>query len=320
MARCLVTGGAGFIGSHLTERLLARGDEVVVLDDLSTGREANLAAVADHPQLTFRRGSITDPIALHAALRDVETIYHMAAAVGVRLVAEDPVRTIETNIDPTDALLRLAAVGGQKVFLASTSEVYGKSDKSTWSEDDDVVFGPTTKPRWAYGASKAIDEFLAIAYHRKNGLDVVIGRFFNTVGPRQVGTYGMVLPRFVERALAGEPLVVYDDGGQTRCFGFVGEVVDHVLKLMETPAASGEVFNIGGDAPVTIKGLAEEVIAATGGRSTIEFRPYDADYGPDFEDIRHRVPDLAKLERTVGSKPSRPLRAVIDDVIADKRG
>ncbi|MEM7810160.1 MAG: NAD-dependent epimerase/dehydratase family protein [Planctomycetota bacterium] len=319
MTRCLVTGGAGFIGSHLTEALLAAGHEVVVLDDLSTGREANLAAVLDDPKLTFRRGSITDPMALNAAMRDVGIIFHMAAAVGVKLVADDPVRTIETNIDPTDAILRMAALGKQKVFLASTSEVYGKTDKALWSEDDDVVFGPTTKPRWAYGASKAIDEFLAIAYHRKYGLDVVIGRFFNTVGPRQVGSYGMVLPRFVERALRGEPLVVYDDGGQTRCFGYVGEVVDHVLKLMATPAASGEVFNIGGEQQVSIGGLAREVIAATGSGSEIEFRPYDADYGPDFEDIRHRVPDLKKLEKTVGSKPSRPLKAIIDEVIASMR-
>ena len=221
MARCLVTGGAGFIGSHLTERLLERGHDVVVLDNLSTGRAANLAHLEGHARLTIRVGSITDPVLLAEVITGTEVIYHMAAAVGVKLVADDPVRTIETNIYPTEVLLRLAAQGKQRVFLASTSEVYGKNPKERWTEEDDLHFGPTSRPRWAYGCSKAIDEFLALAYHRKFGLKVAIGRFFNVVGPRQVGHYGMVIPRFVDQALSGGPVVVYDDGEQVRCFGHV---------------------------------------------------------------------------------------------------
>ncbi len=203
MAHCLVTGGAGFIGSHLTEYLLERGHSVSVLDDLSTGREKNLAGVAGHPRLSIRQGSITDPILLADAVRGVEVIFHLAAAVGVRLVADDPVRTIETNIYPTEVLLRLAVQGKQKFFLASTSEVFGKNPKERWTEEDDLQLGATSHPRWAYGCSKAIDEFLALAYHRKYGLNVVVGRFFNVVGPRQVGHYGMVIPRFVDQACTG---------------------------------------------------------------------------------------------------------------------
>jgi len=260
MAHCLVTGGAGFIGSHLTEYLLARGHAVSILDDLSTGREENLAGVAGHPRLTVRHGSITDPVLLADVARGVEVIFHLAAAVGVRLVADDPVRTIETNIYPTEVLLRLAVQGKQKFFLASTSEVFGKNPKERWTEEDDLQLGATSHPRWAYGCSKAIDEFLALAYHRKFGLEVVVGRFFNVVGPRQVGHYGMVIPRFVDQALAGGPVVVYDDGEQVRCFAHVREVVEAVARLMETPAAVGRVFNIGSDQPVSIRTLAREVI------------------------------------------------------------
>ncbi|MBI3866524.1 MAG: GDP-mannose 4,6-dehydratase [Planctomycetia bacterium] len=319
MAHCLVTGGAGFIGSHLTERLLAQGHEVSVLDDLSTGREENLNAVRDHPHLTVKTGSITDPVLLAEAVRGVEVIYHLAAAVGVRLVADDPVRTIETNIYPTEVLLRLAVQGKQKFFLASTSEVFGKNPKERWTEEDDLQLGATSHPRWAYGCSKAIDEFLALAYHRKYGLEVVVGRFFNVVGPRQVGHYGMVIPRFVDQALLGGPIVVYDDGQQVRCFGHVREVVDAVSRLMETPAAVGRVFNIGSDQPVTIRDLALKIAARVNPQVELKFLPYAEAYGNDFEDVRRRVPDLSRLQATLGLKPCMPLEDILDDIIRHKR-
>jgi UDP-glucose 4-epimerase len=319
MARCLVTGGAGFIGSHLTERLLDLGHDVTVLDDLSTGRAENLHAVAQHPRLRIRHGSITDEMALSESAYDCDTIYHLAAAVGVKLVADDPVRTIETNIYPTEMLLRLAIQGQRKVFLASTSEVFGKNPKEKWTEEDDLHLGPTSRPRWAYGCSKAIDEFLALAYHREFQLPVVIGRFFNVVGPRQVGHYGMVIPRFVDQALDGKPLQVYDDGGQVRCFGHVREVVECVIRLMETPAAYGSVFNVGSDQPVSIRQLAEEVIRRVNPSLSIEYLPYSRAYGDDFEDVRRRVPDLSRLERTIGFKPSLPLGRILDDIIAWKQ-
>ncbi|MGC1274741.1 MAG: NAD-dependent epimerase/dehydratase family protein [Planctomycetaceae bacterium] len=319
MSRCLVTGGAGFIGSHLTARLLESGLDVVVLDNLSTGRAENLAHLERNPRLSFVSGSITDPLAVAEAARGVDAIYHLAAAVGVKLVADDPVRTIETNIYPTDQLLRLAVQGGTKFFLASTSEVFGKNPKERWTEEDDLHLGPTSRPRWAYGASKAIDEFLALAYHQQYGLPVVIGRFFNVVGPRQVGDYGMVIPRFVDRAMRGEPLVVYDDGRQERCFAHVSEVVACVIRLMETPAAAGQVFNIGGDEPVSVRRLAEEIVERTGTSSSIVYQPYDEVYGHRFEDVRRRVPDVSRLEGTIGFKPSMPLGAILDDVIRAMR-
>ena len=319
MARCLVTGGAGFIGSHLTERLLELGHDVVVLDNLSTGRAANLAHLEGHARLTIRVGSITDPVLLAEVITGTEVIYHMAAAVGVKLVADDPVRTIETNIYPTEVLLRLAAQGKQRVFLASTSEVYGKNPKERWTEEDDLHFGPTSRPRWAYGCSKAIDEFLALAYYRKFGLKVAIGRFFNVVGPRQVGHYGMVIPRFVDQALSGGPVVVYDDGEQVRCFGHVREVVDAVIGLVETPAAHGSVFNIGSDEPVSIRGLAEEIIRRVDPQIRIEYLPYRDAYGDDFEDVRRRVPDVSKLATVLSRKPSMKLGEILDDIIRWKR-
>jgi UDP-glucose 4-epimerase len=319
MSHCLVTGGAGFIGSHLTELLLARGHTVSVLDDLSTGREENLAAVARHPRLQIRKGSITDPVLLADAVRGTEIIFHLAAAVGVRLVADDPVRTIETNIKPTEELLRLAAQGKQKFFLASTSEVFGKNPKERWTEEDDLHLGATSHPRWAYGCSKAIDEFLALAYHRKFGLEVVIGRFFNVVGPRQVGHYGMVIPRFVDQALAGGPVVVYDDGAQVRCFAHVSEVVDAVTRLIETPKAVGRVFNVGSDQPISIRELALEVISRVDRQVPLKFLPYAEAYGDDFEDVRRRVPDLTRLEQTLGFKPRMPLGEILDDIIRHKK-
>lgn len=319
MAYCLVTGGAGFIGSHLTEELLRLGHEVTVLDDLSTGDNQNLNTVLDHPNFHFCQGSITDPIKLSQVVTGVDIIYHLAAAVGVKLVADDPVRTIETNIYPTELLLRHAINGGQKFFLASTSEVYGKNPKDRWTEEDDLHFGPTSRPRWAYGCSKAIDEFLALAYHQKYGLKVAIGRFFNVVGPRQVGNYGMVVPRFIDKALAGVPLTIYDDGEQIRCFGHVQQVVKSVIGLMETPKAEGKVFNIGGDEPISMNQLAQEAIQRTESASTIEYMSYSEAYSEDFEDIRKRIPDTTLLEKTLGFKPDMSLGDILDDVIRYKR-
>jgi UDP-glucose 4-epimerase len=319
MSRCLVTGGAGFIGSHLTEHLLARGHDVTVIDNLSTGRRENLAAVENHPHLRIIAGSIADTLALAEAARDAEVIYHLAAAVGVKLVADDPVHTIETNIHPTEYLLRLALQGGRRFFLASTSEVYGKNPKERWTEEDDLQLGPTSRPRWAYGCSKAIDEFLALAYHRKYGLPVVIGRFFNVIGPRQVGQYGMVVPRFIEQALGGGPIVVYDDGSQERCFAHVREVVDCVRTLMETPAAVGNLFNIGSDQPVSVLGLAREVIQRVDPQVTIKHIPYREAYGDDFEDVQRRVPDVSKLSRTIGKSPRAALGDILTELIDWKR-
>jgi UDP-glucose 4-epimerase len=319
MAKCLVTGGAGFIGSHLTERLLANGHHVIVVDDLSTGRRENLQNVESHPSLRIVSGSITDEIVLMEAVRDADVIYHLAAAVGVKLVADDPVRTIETNIYPTDLLLRLAVQRQCRFFLASTSEVYGKNQKDVWTEEDDVHLGPTSKPRWAYGCSKAIDEFLALAYHRKFGLPVVIGRFFNVVGPRQVGHYGMVIPRFVDQALSGGPIIVYDDGGQVRCFAHVKEVIEAVHRLTETPAAAGKIFNIGSDKPISVRQLAEAVAAKVDRGIKIESMPYHVAYGNDFEDVRRRVPDVSRLKETLGKVPTATLDQILDEIIAWKK-
>lgn len=319
MTRCLVTGGAGFIGSHLTERLLDAGCSVTVIDDFSTGRRQNLAQVESHPRLRLVEGSIADPLALAEAARDADAIYHLAAAVGVKLVADDPVHTIETNIYPTEFLLRLALQGSRKFFLASTSEVYGKNPKERWTEEDDLQLGPTSRPRWAYGCSKAIDEFLALAYHRKFGLPVVVGRFFNVIGPRQVGQYGMVVPRFIDKALAGDPLIIYDDGSQERCFADVREVVACVHQLMETPAAAGQIVNIGSDQPVSILQLAREVIQRSGSSATIKHIPYTEAYGADFEDVQRRVPDVSRLRSIIGQSPRATLGEILDELIAWKR-
>ena len=319
MAHCLVTGGAGFIGSHVTETLLAAGHDVTVLDNFSTGREDNLRGVTGHPRLRLISGSITDHLLLTDAVRGTDVIYHLAAAVGVKLVAENPVHTIETNIYPTELLLRLAVQGGQKFFLASTSEVYGKNAKEVWNEEDDIHLGPTSRPRWAYGCSKAIDEFLALAYHRKYNLKVVIGRFFNVVGPRQIGNYGMVIPRFVDQALAGGPVQVYDDGSQVRCFAHVREVVDCVVGLTESGQGDGRIFNIGSDQPISIRDLASEVIRRANPGVSIQYLPYSQAYGDDFEDVRRRVPCVDRLHDTLGRKPVMPLGEILDDIIRWKR-
>jgi UDP-glucose 4-epimerase len=317
----LVTGGAGFIGSHLTEALLARGDTVTVVDDLSTGNAKNLARIQSHPNLRFISGSIEDADLLRPLVQAAGEVYHLAAAVGVALIAQQPIRTIERNIYPTQVLLEVLgkrALAGDRVrtFIASTSEVYGKNPKPMWSEEDDLVFGATTKPRWSYGASKAIDEFLALANHRQHGLPVVVGRFFNVVGPRQTGAYGMVLPRFVAAAKQGKPIVVHDDGLQVRCFAHVADVISAVLRLTALPAAEGRVFNIGSDQPVSILDLAKRVLARVQPSGTIQFQSYREAYDDSFEDIRRRVPDLTRIRQAIQYAPTKDLDAIIDDVAA----
>jgi nucleoside-diphosphate-sugar epimerase len=321
---CLITGGAGFIGSHLTELLLDRGARVTVVDDLSTGSTDNLAAVYGHENLRTVEGDVCDRALVRELVADEDEVYHLAASVGVQRIADAPIESIERNIAPVEILLaelleQHRAGRRVKTFLASSSEVYGKNPKASWTEEDDIVLGPTKHLRWSYGASKAIDEFLALAYHRQQGLPVVVGRFFNVVGRRQTGRYGMVLPRFVDRALAGQPPIVHDDGRQVRCFAHVSDVCRTAVALMAEPAAVGEVLNIGSDVPISILDLARRVVAAVDPALGIEFQSYRDAYSDDFEDIRRRVPDLTKLRRTVDARLEFDLEAIIRDVVAWKR-
>ncbi len=324
MKHALITGGAGFIGSYLAEALIARDYRVTVVDDESTGTAENLAAIRDHFNFSFVQGTVADKTLVRRLVSDVDEVYHLAAAVGVQLISTAPIHTIETNIYPTELilseLLRRKREGySVKLFLASSSEVYGKNPKPLWSEEDDLVFGPTTRARWSYGASKAIDEFLALAYWRQHRLPVVIARFFNVVGPRQTGRYGMVLPRFIESALAGRPLVVHDDGNQVRCFAHVSDVVHSVIELMETDAATAGVFNVGSDQPVSILQLAKSVIAAVNPKLEIAFQSYAEAYDQDFEDVRSRIPDLSRLRRTIRFRPEFTLETILRDVIEQAR-
>ena len=314
--RALVTGGAGFIGSHLTEALLHAGHGVTILDDLSTGRLVNLAAVKDHSRLEVIEGSVTDEPLVRKVMAGIDVVYHLAAAVGVRLILDRPVGTIETNILGTEAILRAAREERPRVVLASTSEVYGKNDRVPLSEDDDRVLGPTTKSRWSYACSKAIDEFLGLAYHHEYGVPVTIVRFFNTIGPRQTGRYGMVVPRFVRQALDGDPITVYGDGRQSRCFTDVEDAVRATLALSQAPNAVGDVFNIGTTHELTIQELAERVRALVGSAAPIRFVPYEEAYQPGFEDLRRRVPDIRKAERVAGYQPRVPLDETLHRVIA----
>ncbi len=317
--RVLVTGGAGFIGSHLTDLLLARGDHVTIVDNLSTGRRGNLPAA--HERLRFIEADLSD--ALHALGRGerFDEVYHLAAAVGVSLVMADQIRAIETNVEQTAALLRFAvsrspAGGGVPVLLASSSEVYGKSSKSPFSEEDDAVYGPTTIGRWSYACSKAIDEYLGLAYASQHRLPVVVARFFNTVGPRQVGDYGMVLPRFVRSALLAEPLTVYGDGAQTRCFCDVRDVVEALPRMLAAPACHGRVYNVGSDRPISIRGLADLVIGTIGSPSAVRLLPYAEAYPPGFEDLQRREPDLTRIRATLGFAPRHTLERTIRDIAA----
>ncbi len=317
--RHLVTGGAGFIGSHLVEDLLRRGAEVTVLDDLSTGSRANLAAVASHAGLRFVEGDIRDAATVARAAEGCGSVFHLAAAVGVRLIVEHPVRSIETNIHGTETVLQVAGERGLPTLIASSSEVYGKGVRCPFREDDDLLLGPTTVTRWSYAASKAVDEYLALAYHRERGLPVVVARFFNTVGPRQVGRYGMVIPRFIEQALRGGPLTIYGDGSQTRCFGWVGEVVRAVGALLEEPKAYGRVFNVGSPCEISVGALADLVRTLVAPGCPVTHVPYEEAYGPGFEDLDRRVPSVDRLRATVGFAPERRLEEFLPEIIEDVR-
>lgn len=310
-APALVTGGAGFIGSHLVERLLARGRPVVVIDDLSTGSLGNLKAVLGSPNLQVIVSKVSECPHLADWVARSGEVFHLAATVGVDLVVESPVRTIETNLRETEALFAAAVCRRTPILLVSTSEVYGRSPKSTFSEGDDLVIGPPHIGRWSYACSKLMDEFLALAYHRERGVPARLIRLFNIVGPRQTGRFGMVLPRFIQAALRNEPLRVYGDGHQTRCFCHVADTVDAMVRIAASTEAIGEVVNVGSDHPISIAELATEVVRLLDSRSTIEFIPYDRVYTSGFEDMLHRRPDLKKLESLVGFRPRTPLDEII---------
>lgn len=311
----LITGGAGFIGSHFAEYLLDQGGSVFVIDDLSTGRIENIAHLKPHPRFHYTIDSIMN-VPLAAELVDqADVILHAAAAVGVRLIVESPVRTIETNIRGTEIILQLAAKKRKKVVLFSTSEVYGKAAKVPFAEDDDLVLGPTHKGRWSYACSKAIDEFLALAYWREKRLPVVVARLFNTVGPRQTGRYGMVLPNFARQALAGRPLTVFGEGTQSRCFAHVSDAVRALSRLMTLDEAVGQVFNVGSDEEITILDLARRVVGVAGGNSEIRLVPYEEAYEVGFEDMPRRVPDLSKIRRFIGYRPEYDLDDIIRSVV-----
>ena len=312
----LTTGGAGFIGSHLAERLLGQGERVVVIDDFSTGSQANLAAVADNPNLTLIESDVIGCESLGQLVAESGYVFHLAAAVGVDLVVQSPIRTIETNLKATEAILEAATPGRTPMLLPSSSEVYGKSSREGFAETDDLLIGPPTLGRWSYACSKLMDEFLALAFHAERQLPVTVARIFNTVGPRQTGRYGMVLPRFVEVAKVGEPLRVFGDGRQSRCFCHVNDTVEALLRLAKCDRAAGGVFNIGSTEETTILNLAKRVIDLTGSRSEIELVPYDEAYDAGFEDMKRRKPVIDKLEAFTGFRPATGL----DDIILNTAG
>ena len=318
--RVLITGGAGFIGSHLAEALLEGGAAVSALDDLSTGRRENVAGLLGRPSFRLVVGSILDEALVEAEVRDCDDVYHLGAAVGVKLIFEHPVHAVETNARGTEIVLDAVHRWNRRVFLASTSEVYGKDARrgsQRFRETDDITLGVSM--RWSYASAKALDEYLARAYHLEEGLPVVIGRYFNTVGPRQVGAYGMVVPRLVQQALAGEPLTVYGDGTQVRSFTWVGDTVRATIQLMGIPEAAGEIFNVGSDEAVSVLELAERIKRATGSRSEIRFVPYEEAYGEGFEDAEYRVPDISKLRAAIGYRPTRTLDGILSEVIGHFR-
>ena len=308
----IVTGGAGFIGSHLVERLLHDGKSVVVIDDLSTGNLENLGTVSRHPELQVITTKISECPNLESLADSAESIYHLGAAVGVELVVRSPIRVLETNLHETEVLLRAATSAGVPLLLTSTSEVYGKNLKPGFDEEDDLLIGPPHQARWSYACSKLMDEFLALAFAKEKSLPVVIVRLFNTVGPRQTGRYGMVLPRFIEAACQGEPLLVYGDGLQTRCFCYVADTVEALVRLQNCPAARGQIFNVGSTEEIAILDLARKVNQQLGARSEIQFVPYLEAYGADFDDMRRRKPLVDKLERFVGFRPVTPLQRTIE--------
>jgi UDP-glucose 4-epimerase len=325
MKRYLITGGAGFIGSHMAERLVNDGKIVTIIDDLSTGRFENIKHLVGQPNFHFAIDTIANEVVMDRLVSECDVIVHLAAAVGVRLIVEKPVHTIETNVNGTESVLKIARRYQVKVLMASTSEVYGKSNDIPFAEEDDVVLGPTTRSRWSYAATKMVDEFLGLAYYHEKNLPVVIFRLFNTVGPRQVGHYGMVIPRFIQQFLDGQPLTVYSDGKMTRCFMHVKDAVDAILKLAQTTEAVGQVFNIGSTEEISIIDLARTVLSVFDGTDElgplddprIRFIPYEDAYTKGFEDMRRRVPDNSKVKAWTGWEPSHDLRKILGDVIRD---
>ncbi len=314
--RCLVTGGSGFIGSHLSERLLQSGHEVLAIDDLSTGSVENITSFRSHPGYEFHGDSIFNRRLMLELVDLVDIVFHLAAAVGVKRIVDYPVQTIETNVGGTEIVLELAAKKRRRLIIASTSEVYGKSNKLPFCETDDLVLGSTYNNRWAYACSKAIDEFLALAYFREHKLPVTILRLFNTVGPRQTGQYGMVVPTFVRQALLQEPITVFGDGTQSRCFGHVFDVIDGFLAVAADDSTAGEIFNLGNTEEISITDLARRVIALTGSASPIRQVPYSEAYGPGFEDMNRRIPDISKAQRWLKYQPKHGLDDILRDVIA----
>jgi len=315
MTRALITGGAGFIGSHLSESLLSQGNHVTVIDDLSTGRFENIEPLTDSPNFSFAIEDIANQPVVDRLVSECDIIFHLAAAVGVNLIVSSPIRVIETNVAGTEVVLQTARRYRKKVLIASTSEIYGKGANPPFSEDDDRILGPTTKSRWVYSTSKALDEYLALAYHKEVGLPVVLFRLFNTVGPRQRGSYGMVVPRFVSWAMQNKPIRVYGDGQQTRSFANVSDVVNAVIRLSTTEEAVGEVFNIGSTEEISIFDLAKRVIERTGSSSEIEIVPYDKAYETGFEDTLRRLPDTTKISKFIGWKPKKTLDDTLDEIV-----
>jgi len=317
--KVLVTGGAGFIGSHLTERLLKDGNPVAVIDHLSTGRLENMAGFRNDPNLEFVTGDIRDVKLMESLVEQSDAVFHLAAAVGVKLIAEDPVHTIETNIGGTEIVLNIANKFHKKTLIASSSEVYGKSETVPFREDDDIVLGSTSLSRWAYACSKAIDEFLGVAFYRQYNLEVVIGRFFNTIGPRQTGQYGMVVPRFVRAALKNEPVMIYGSGQQTRCFCYVGDLVEAIICLMNCDQAVGRIFNIGTNEEISIEELADKVIEMTDSKSKKQFVSYEVAYGRPIEDMMRRVPSLERVKEITSWEPGTNLDEILKLVIEHEK-
>ena len=313
--RVLITGGAGFIGSHLSDAYLQCGDEVFIIDDLSTGSIENIRHLKDHPHFHYTIESVNNQPVTAELVDQCDVIFHLAAAVGVKLIVESPVRTIETNVHGTEVVLSLANKKKKRVLIASTSEVYGLSAEVPFREDGNLVMGATTKGRWSYACSKAIDEFLALAYWREKKLPTIVVRLFNTVGPRQTGQYGMVIPTFVKQALSGRPITVFGDGKQSRCFGYVGDVVGALMKLMDDESAVGEVFNIGSNQEISIIDLARKVKELTNSESEIVLVPYDEAYEEGFEDMPRRIPDISKVKAQVGFQPEMSLEGILQTVI-----
>lgn len=313
--KILVTGGAGFIGSHLAERLLKDGQQVIVIDNLSTGSLENIQSFREESGFEFVEGDICNGEVLEPLVEKCDTVYHLAAAVGVKLIADRPVHTIETNIGGTEMVLDVVNKFGRKILIASTSEIYGKSESVPFHEEDDIVLGSTSLSRWSYACSKAIDEFLGLAFHQQYGLKVVIGRFFNTIGPRQTGQYGMVVPRFVQRALKNEPVQIYGTGQQRRCFCCVADVIDAIIRLMECEDAAGKVYNIGSTEEVTIEELADKIIEMSGSKSKKEFIPYEVAYGRPIDDMMRRVPNLERIGETIGWQPKTTLTETLEVII-----